>query len=101
MNSLNLDKVRGAALSQIEKSQKIFFWGICGVAVVESFFLLGFLKLADFSNKTHILLLLCTIATYSIIGVGLFTLGAYINRCIGRVLLAVESLEESKEKTKK
>lgn len=44
------------------------------------------------TNRLHILLLVSTVSCYSIVVLGLFALGAHINRCIARVLKAVELL---------
>jgi hypothetical protein len=38
----------------------------------------------------HVLLLIATVSCYSIVGFGLFALGAHINRGIARLLKAIE-----------
>ena len=88
----NIDAVRGSALSRIERSERnykaAFFWA----ALIEALFLPGFLLLADFSNRLHLLLLLSTIAIYTILALGLLALGSYMNRNTLRILKAVELL---------
>jgi len=49
--------------------------------------------LADLSNRLHLLLLISTVSCYTIVVVGLFALGAHMNRGIARVLKAVELLK--------
>ena len=88
----NIDGVRGAALDRIQRSERHYRVAFFGAVAVESFFLLGFLLLADLSDRTQLLLLLSTVAVYSIVALGLLALGAYVNRSTLRVLKAVEML---------
>jgi len=88
--NVDLDSVRAAALARIDRSERNFKLAFIGAAIVESLFLVAFLLLADFSNRIHVLLLISTVSCYTIVGLGLFALGAHINRGIARVLKAVE-----------
>lgn len=96
----NLDNVRKAALDTVERNQKIYIVFILFGAVIESFLLMGFIFLADFSNRLHLLLLIATVASYSIIIMGLFALGFYLKSNILRVLKAIEILGDSTENNK-
>ena len=58
----------------------------------------GFLLLADFSNRTHTLLLITTIAVYTILAFGLVALGTHVNRNTLRVLKAIELLGQRDER---
>ena len=87
---VNLDSVRAAALARIDRSERNFKLAFIAAAIVEGGFIVSFLLLADFSNRLHVLLLISTVSGYSIIGFGLFALGAHINRGIARVLKALE-----------
>ena len=91
---VNLDEVRAAALARIDRSERNFKLAFFAAAVVEFAFLVGFVLLADLSNRVHVLLLISTVSCYTIVAVGLFALGAHINRGIARVLKAVELLGE-------
>lgn len=88
----NIDGIRGAALQSIEQSERLYRAAFYGAAVVEALFLAGFLLLADLSNRTHVLLLLATVATYTLLLLGLLALGAHVNRSTLRVVKAVELL---------
>jgi len=88
--NVNLDNVRAAALARIDRSERNFKLAFFAAAFVESAFIVGFLMLADFSNRLHVLLLISTVSCYSIVGLGLVALGAHINRGIARVLKALE-----------
>ena len=86
----DLDSVRAAALSRIDRSERNFKLAFLAAAVVESAFIVSFLVLADFSNRLHLLLLISTVSCYSIVVLGLVALGAHINRGIARVLKGLE-----------
>jgi hypothetical protein len=88
----NMDSVRGAALERIEKSERNYKMAFFAAAVVEAAFIAAFLLLADFSNRVHLLLLISTVAVYSILALGMFALGSHVSRSSLRVLKAVELL---------
>ena len=58
---------------------------------VEAAFLIAFFLLADFHNRIHVLILISTVTTYSIVILGLFALGAYVTRAVLRVLQAIDA----------
>ena len=88
----NLDQIRAEALARIDRSERNFKLALLAAAVLELFFLVSFLLLANWSDRLHVLLLLATVGSYSIIVLGLVALGEHVNRGIGRVLKAVELL---------
>lgn len=87
---VDLDGVRAAALARIDRSERNFKLFFFGAFIVESLFIVMFFLLADLSNRVHVLLLISTVSSYTIIIFGLFALGAHINRGIARLLKAVE-----------
>ena len=89
---VNLDEVRAAAMARVERSDRNFKLAFIGAGAVESAFILSFILLADLSNRMHLLLLISTVSCYSIVVLGLFALGAHVNRGIARVLKALELL---------
>jgi len=90
---IKLDEVRAAALARIDRSERNFKLAFYGALVVESLFIVSFFLLADLSNRMHLLLLISTVSCYSIVVLGLFALGAHINRGVARVLKAVELMQ--------
>lgn len=88
--TVDLDGVRAAALARIDRSERNFRLFFLGAFIVESLFIVGFFLLADLSNRIHLLLLISTISSYTIVVLGLCALGAYVNRGIARLLKAVE-----------
>ncbi len=91
---VKLDEVRAAALARVDRSERNFKLAFLGAGFVEVLFILSFILLADLSNRTHLLLLISTVSCYSIVVLGLFALGAHVNRGVARVLKAVELLKE-------
>ena len=91
---VDLDGVRLAALARIDRSERNFNLAFWGAGLVETAFIAAFLLLADLSNRLHLLLLISTVSGYSIVILGLFALGAHINRSVARVLKAVELLQD-------
>ncbi len=86
----NVGQARLSALERIDRSERNYKLCFVIAAVVEAFFLGGFILLADFSNRLHLLLLLASVATYTIVGAGLLALGSHVSRCTWRVLKALE-----------
>ncbi len=90
---INLDQVRGEALERINRSERNFKLALIGAATLEALFLGAFLLTADFSNRLHVLLLIATVGSYSVLVLGLVALGAHVNRGILRILKALELLK--------
>jgi hypothetical protein len=91
--TVKLDEVRAAALARIDRSERNFKLAFFGAMAVETAFIVTFVLLADLSNRLHLLLLISTVSCYSIVVLGLFALGAHVNRGIARILKAVEFLK--------
>lgn len=89
-NANNINEVRQTALDRIDRSERHYKTTFFVAAIIEAFFLGGFLLLADLSNRMHLLLLIATVALYSILALGLVALGVHVNRSTLRVLNAVE-----------
>jgi hypothetical protein len=92
--AVKLDEVRAAALARIDRSERNFKLAFFGAGAVEIAFIVSFVLLADLSNRLHLLLLISTVSCYSIVVLGLFALGAHINRAAARILKAVEFLKD-------
>lgn len=92
-DKLPIDEIRASALVRISRSERNFKLAFIAAGIVETMFIISFLLLADLTNRLHILLLLATVSSYSIIVLGLFALGAHINRSVLRVLKAIELLK--------
>ncbi len=91
-SNANLDGVRSEVLARINRSERNFKLAFFAAGAVEVLFLVTFLLAADLSNRMHLLLLIATVGSYSIVVLGMVALGAHINRGILRVLKAIELL---------
>lgn len=91
-----LDEIRNDVLARMDRAERNYKLAFLGAVLLEGAFLVLFLTIADFTNRVHVLLLLATVMTYSILAIGLVALGAHVNRAILRVLHAInESRTES------
>ena len=90
---VNLDAVRGEALARIERGERNFKLAFFGALIFEALFLAVFVAAADFSNRLHLLLLIATVGGYTVIVLGLLTLGAHVSRVASRLLKAIELLD--------
>jgi hypothetical protein len=99
---MTIDRVHtptGDALDRIDRAERHYRLAFFGAVGCEAVMLLVYLALADFSNRTHILLLVAMVAIYSIIGIGLVALGAHVNRTTLRVLRAIQMAADTQRST--
>ena len=89
----NLDGVRSEVLARINRSERNSKLAFLAAAAFEALFLVSFLLVADLSNRMHLLLLIATVGSYSVVVLGLVAIGAHINRSVLRVLKAIELLK--------
>ena len=90
---VNLDGVRSEVLARINRSERNFKLAFFAAVALEALFLVAFILAADFSNRMHLLLLIATVGSYSVVVLGLVALGAHVNRGVLRVLKAIELLK--------
>ena len=93
--STKADEIREGTLKQIEKSESNYKLAFVGAAIIEACFLAAFLILADFSNRMHLLLLIASIAIYTIVAMGLYALGMHVSKNTLRILRAIETLDRT------
>lgn len=86
-----LDAVRAEAMHRFDNGERNYRLAFFGGVVLEGLFLLLFLLCADLTNKTHVLLLISTVMSYSIVVLGLVALGAHVNRTTLRILQAIDA----------
>ena len=90
----HLNGVRSEALNRMERSERNFKIAFYSAVVIEGLFLVAFLLKANLKDPLHALLLLSTVASYTIIIFGLLALGAHVSRNTQTVLRAIELLEQ-------
>lgn len=91
----NMDEIRGSAFDRIARAERRYRVAFFGAVAIEALFLAGFLLLADLSDRTHVLLLVATVAVYTILALGLLALGSHVTRSTLRVLKAIELLKNN------
>jgi hypothetical protein len=90
MSQLNEETIRRNVLDEVDRSATRYRLAFVAAVIVEASFLSAFFFLADFHNRTHVLILLAAVATYSIIAIGLMALGAHTKQLALRILKAIE-----------
>ena len=86
----------GDALERIDRAERRYKLAFAAAVGIEALMLPAYLALADLSNRTHVLLLIATVATYTILALGLVALGAHVNRNTLRILRAVQLAAEGR-----
>lgn len=81
------------ALERIDRAKATVTRWVISVALVEGALLIAFALLADFSNRTHLLLLLSSLLIYGTIGLSIAAVAAYIRVCTLRIISAIELLQ--------
>ena len=81
-------------LDRIDRTEQRYKLAFFAAVAIEALMLPAYLALADLGNRTHLLLLIATVATYTILGLGLVALGAHVNRNTLRILRAVQLAAE-------
>ena len=90
---MTIDEARSSALDRIDRMERNFKLVFFFAALVELAFLVSFLVLADLGNRSHMLLLISTIAIYTIIVLGLVALGVMMRKNTLLILQGLESLQ--------
>jgi hypothetical protein len=89
----NLNGARSEALNRMERSERYFKIAFYSAVAFEGLFLIAFLLGANLKDRLHVLLLISTIASYTIVIFGLIALGAHVSRNTQTLLRAIELLE--------
>jgi len=86
-----LDEVRAQVLARVDRAERNYRLAFFGAVALEGLFLAAFLLVADLGNKTHMLLLMATVMSYTVVVLGLVALGAHVSRATLRVLQAIDA----------
>lgn len=90
MENETLSSIHANILKQIDSNERNYKIVFGVVAIIELAFLITFILLADFTNRTHILILLSTIAIYSISIFGIVALSIFQQKLSLKIILAFE-----------
>lgn len=97
----HLNGVRSEALNRMERSERNYKIAFYSVVVFDGLFLVAFLLKANLKDPLHLLLLISTVASYTIIIFGLIALGAHVSRNTQTVLRAIELIERKNDQDAK
>lgn len=89
----DLDRLRREVLDRVDRTERGFKLAFAGAILVEAAFLASLVFFADFKDRTHLLIIVSSIAAYTIVVLAVTALGAYLARQIQRVLQAITLLE--------
>lgn len=84
------NSARRNALDRVDRSDRRFLLFIILLAALEMLFLWGFVQLAEFSNRVHVLIFWSTVSTYTLLMIGLAVLWGHITRSTRLVLKAID-----------
>jgi hypothetical protein len=90
-----IDTVRAEVLTRVDRAERNYRLAFFGAVALEGLFLVAFLLLANLHDRTHVLLLLATVTSYTIVVLGLIALGAHVNRTTLRLLQAIDALRKA------
>lgn len=96
METETFSSIHTNILKQIEKTERNYKIVLGAVALIELAFLITFVLLADFANRTHILILLSTIAIYSISIFGIVAISIFQQKLSLKIILAFEENKKPK-----
>jgi predicted membrane protein len=89
MTQQQIDKARIDALAAIDRAERNFRYALIGGCAVEVALLTALLLLSDFKQRTHVLLIIGFVGSYSVVLMGLVALGAHVSRVAQRILRAI------------
>ena len=81
---------RQKALDRIDRSERSFVLVVILLAALEVLFLWGFVQLAEFSNRVHVLIFWSIISTYAVVVICLAMLWGHISQNTRLVLKAID-----------
>lgn len=87
------DPIQAEVLARMDRADRRVRLAFVAGAALELAFLVAFLLLADFRQRTHLLILLAAVGGYSIVCAGLLALAAHLNRLALRLTRALELLD--------
>lgn len=91
MKNENLSKVHNSALVAIEKNERNYRLLFFLILFLELLFFAGFILLADFKNRIHLLLFISSISIYTIMVIGLTLVALYIKKTALKIITAIEN----------
>jgi hypothetical protein len=80
----------GKALDRMERAERRFYLFAVLITALELLFLYGFVQLADFSNRIHVLIFWSTVSTFTLIVIVTAILWRHVSRAATLILKAID-----------
>ena len=90
-----VDRARLHALADIERSEALYRAAFVTACLVEALLLGGLLWTATISDRTHLLLLIGFVGSYTVCVLSIVALGAHMTRLTQRILRAIDTVRTS------
>lgn len=87
---MNANNPKAAALAEADRLESKHLWIFWLTVAIEAGLIAGFLALADFSDRTHILLFISSMAVYSTVALGVAGLNMRLDQGQRRLLEALK-----------
>lgn len=85
-----LGRARREALRRIDTSARNFWLTLVGAFVVEVTMIFGFIRLANFTDRVHVLIFWSMLTVLTVMVLGLTVLAGHVTRQVRLVLRAIE-----------
>lgn len=89
---MTTDNAVAIGLREAERRARWQGWLFWGSVAIEGLLIAGFLALADWRNRTHVLLFVSTLGVYYAIALGVASLTLRLEECTRRILQGVNLL---------
>lgn len=90
MNGSRATDSTRVTLDRIDRARRSYFNAFIAAAALEGLGLGAFALLADWSDRTHLLILIAAVLTYGTIALGLVALGVYTRWWALRIVRAID-----------
>ncbi len=85
----NLDRIRENTMGRLERSRRWFVGLIVAAGVVETAGVVALLVLCDYSNRTHLLIVIAAFLVYWVLALWTWALAAHSSMNAQRILKAI------------
>ena len=90
MTELPSETARLSALDRFDRSERRIYGFVIALTVLEMIFIWGFVQLADFSNRVHVLIFWSILSGYGPMIAGLGMVWAHVSQSTRLVLKAID-----------
>jgi hypothetical protein len=87
---MTIDDIRADVLDRMERGERAVRLGVLGAALMEMLLLLAAIKMMNWSDPLHRLILVLSVCGYTVVVLGLVALGGHVSRVAGRIVAVME-----------